>query len=451
MRRAAAATAVSALLVACEANPLRPPTPARPSAHEAVATLASAPDQSAADAISANIQALHLVSEFPHPTIVDPRFGSGDPAAPDYSTVVGFAHAGDAAIWTGHYLAAEAFRYAVTRSPAALTSVRRALAGVQGLVDVTAPHQAGDDPWEQPGLLARFLWPESWSYGDAMAREEGGHGVYHGSPGGVPHRWLGNTTRDQYSGIFFGLAVAYDLVDDSDVRSRSAALVTTMLRFLLDNGWNVRMPDGRISTTFLQRPDQQLALLQIGRHLNPTAFELEYVKHRATHAAGVPVPIAVECQDTHGSYFKFNLNHINLYNLIRLEEPGAPLTAYMNAFATLRSCTGSHQNAHFDMIERALNGSNAARERDTEKYLRLWLRRPRRDYYVDLRDKYSACGEDRACQVIRIDERVNTDFLWQRSPFLLYPDRRGEGTIETAAIDYLLPYWMGRYYDVLTR
>ncbi|MFN2567532.1 MAG: hypothetical protein ABR499_21260 [Gemmatimonadaceae bacterium] len=70
---------------------------------------------------------------------------------------------------------------------------------------------------------------------------------------------------------------------------------------------------------------------------------------------------------------------------------------------------------------------------------------------MDLRDEYPACGEDRACRVIPVNERVNTDFLWQHSPFLLYPDRRGDGTIETAAIDYLLPYWMARYYGVLAR
>jgi hypothetical protein len=26
----------------------------------------------------------------------------------------------------------------------------------------------------------------------------------------------------------------------------------------------------------------------------------------------------------------------------------------------------------------------------------------------------------------------------------------GDSTVETAAIDYLLPYWMGRYYGVLS-
>ena len=46
---------------------------------------------------------------------------------------------------------------------------------------------------------------------------------------------------------------------------------------------------------------------------------------------------------------------------------------------------------------------------------------------------------------------MNTDFLWQRSPFLIRQEYVGEGTIETAAIDYILPYWMGRYYGVITQ
>ena len=54
----------------------------------------------------------------------------------------------------------------------------------------------------------------------------------------------------------------------------------------------------------------------------------------------------------------------------------------------------------------------------------------------------AACGDDRACNPIPVNDRVNTDFLWQRSPFLLLGG--GAGTIETAGIDYILPYWMAR-------
>jgi hypothetical protein len=42
---------------------------------------------------------------------------------------------------------------------------------------------------------------------------------------------------------------------------------------------------------------------------------------------------------------------------------------------------------------------------------------------------------------------VTTDFLWKRNPFQL--SGGGQGTIETAGIDYLLPYWMGRFYGVI--
>src|SRR5215813_13345504 len=79
-------------------------------------------------AISANIQARH----FPFGTILDPVF-----AAPDSNQVTGYTRCGDSAIWTGHYLAAEAFRYKVTRSADALANVRQAIAGIKALTDVT--------------------------------------------------------------------------------------------------------------------------------------------------------------------------------------------------------------------------------------------------------------------------------------------------------------------------
>lgn len=70
-------------------------------------------------AMSTNIQQSHM----PYGTVLDPVFASSDPASPGYAEIVGYTRAGDSAIWTGHYLAAEAFRYQVTRSPDALSAV----------------------------------------------------------------------------------------------------------------------------------------------------------------------------------------------------------------------------------------------------------------------------------------------------------------------------------------
>src|SRR5260370_31335039 len=81
--------------------------------------------ESDALAISANIQASHM----PHGTILDPVF-----ASPASDQIVSYTRCGDSAIWTGHYLAAEAFRYKVTHTPDALATVKGALAGIASLV-----------------------------------------------------------------------------------------------------------------------------------------------------------------------------------------------------------------------------------------------------------------------------------------------------------------------------
>src|SRR5436309_6657057 len=148
--------------------------------------------------ISTNIQNLHL----PHGTIIDPLFTS------PYSTLISrYTRGGDSALWTGHYLAAEAFRFGGSGSSAALANVRKALSGIRALVDVTGTN-----------LLARCLVPVDWENNfdkKGIITEEAGHGIYTGALGGKAYYFLGNTSRDQYSGIFFGLGVAYDLIPDS--------------------------------------------------------------------------------------------------------------------------------------------------------------------------------------------------------------------------------------------
>ena len=221
-------------------------------------------------------------------------------------------------------------------------------------------------------------------------------------------------------GVFFGMAVAWDLVDEIHVRGDVGYLMDRLLSTLDKNGWTVVMPDGSSSTSFSIRPDQQLTLLQIGRHINPNWFASKYSNSATFKFFLVPVPIGVEVLDVDSSYFKFNLDTINLFSLIRWENNDLRRTTYKKAYDTLRNTTDDHQNAHFNMIDRALNGPNARRDAETVQLLRDWLLRPRRDVHVDLRGVVDACGDNRACQPVPVAERVTTDFLWQRSPFQMY-------------------------------
>lgn len=380
-------------------------------------------------AISNNIQQRHL----PYGTILDPVY-----ASPDSDQIVGYTRAADSAIWTGHYLAAEAFRYHVTGSAEALDNVRRAVASLRALVDIT-----GTD------LLARCLIPVDSPYAPAIIAEESGHGIRQNVLNGRQYYWIGGTSRDQYMGVKFGLGVAYEMVEDAGIRSEITSLFTRMLNFLLAHNWFVVMPDGSISTTFVTNPDQRLSFLVVGRRINSSQFGSKYETERLLDLATVGAAISYDLLDDHNSYFKFNLDTISLYDLLRLEGSFVFKSVYQQVYDVLRRTTDDHGNAHFNMIDRALKGADSRRDTETQALLQQWLQRPRRDSYRDWRGdpRYPACGDDRACSPLGVVDRINTDFLWQRSPFLLFGG--GGGTIETAGIDYILPYWMARYYGVV--
>lgn len=375
-------------------------------------------------AILANIQARHL----PYGAILDPIF-----TLTDSDQIADYTRCGDSALWTGHYLAAEAFRYKVTQAPDALANLTAAISGLKGLTDVTGIN-----------LLARCRVPANSPYAASISSQEADNGIYtnNSPPGWI---WVGNTSRDEYSGAMFGLAVAFDMVTDSGVRNSITDLVTRLVDCLNGNDWSVVMPNGTTSTSFLVRPDQIETFLAIGRHVNSAHFSsLSYEAQRDLLSVTVPVPILVDTASD-DSYFKFNLDYINLYNLIRLETSSAK-SIYQSAYSQLRGYTGADQNAFFNIIDLALNGPNAARDSETLALLDGWLLRLRRDFNVDLTNTVPACGSQ-ACTPVPVWLRPNTDFLWQRSPYVLSVSG-GAGIIETAAIDYILPYWMARYYGL---
>jgi uncharacterized protein (TIGR03437 family) len=374
--------------------------------------------------ISRNIQAHHL----PFGTVLSPMFPS------EVSTeIVGYTRCGDSAIWTGHYLAAETFRYAVTRTPESLQAARKALQGLASLVTVT-----GSDR-----LLSRCIVRADSPFAAGPRNEERNNGEFRGSVGGVEYFWFGNVSRDQYLGALFGLSVAFEHLPEERALVRDT--VTPLIERLLEKNWSIVMPDGEVSTVFWLRPDQQLAVLQIARQVNPERFQAAYRDLRDS-AFAIGAPISLEGLDDHGSYYKFNLDAISLYSLLRLEEESSRRGDYIATYRSFRSIVVNHGNAFFNVIDRALVGPNPQRDAETTKLMAQWLERPTRDFYVDVRAKYKSCGDDRTCLPIPVPERVLTDFLWQRSPFLSYGG--GSGRIESPGIDFILPYWMGRHYGL---
>lgn len=379
----------------------------------ALAALLWAPAGRASDAdalaISATIQSRHI----PFGTLLDPIY-----AAPASDQIVGYTRCGDSALWTGAYLAAESFRYKVTRSADALQNLKGALASLTALSAVTGDNR-----------LARCMVLSSWPYAAGIASEEASNTI-HQNP---PWIWVDNTSRDQVVGAFFGLGVAFDLVDDPAVKAGASDLATLLIGYISRHQWS---PNDDITSTFQIRPEELQMLLQVARHVNP-----------ANTVSGPlivpPVNTGVDL-DTSGnsSYFKFDLDYMSFYQLVQLQNNGDNRLAY----AELRSYTKTHQNAFFNMVDRALNGPDATRDAETRTLLDQWLQRPKRDVYVDLSSKVALCGSD-ACSPIPVPLRPPATFLWEVSPFQVKGG--GSGIIESSGVDYILPYWMARYYGVL--
>jgi uncharacterized protein (TIGR03437 family) len=360
-------------------------------------------------AISANIQAKHL----PFGTILNPIY-----ASPTSAQIVSYTRCGDSALWTGAYLAAEAFRYNVTQSPDALNNVKIALAGLKALADVTGDNR-----------LARCMIYANSPFAAGIESEESSNTI-HQNP---PWIWVDNTSRDQLVGAFFGLGAAFDLVNDPAVRSGISDLATRLLGFVAGNLWS---PNDDISDTFLLRPEELQMLLQVTQHVNP-ANTITGPLVLPPVSAGVLVDVA-----SNDSYFKFNLDFMTFYNLVRLQ----PSSGNRAAYQIVRSYTASHQNAFFNIVDRGINGADPVRDAETVTLLNDWLQRSRLDVTVNLNGVVPVYGTA-ACQPAPVVLRPPDDFLWQESPFQLTGG--GSGIIETAGIDYILPYWMARYYGVI--
>ncbi len=361
-------------------------------------------------AIDSNLRVRHM----PFRTLLDPIFSSSSS-----NNITGYTRCGDSALWTGAYLAAESFRYKVSPTFDALQNVKTTLAGIRDLVGVTF-----DD------RLARCIVPDNSPYQPGIVKEESQNTSYHG---GAQFTWIDNTSRDQVVGVFFGLGVAYDLVDDAAVRSSVSDLATRLLTYISHHQWS---PNNDIKSTFELRPEELQMLLQVVRHVNPSASI-------GGPLINLPVQTAVSVDTlSNSSYFKFNLDYMSFFHLLPLQNNDANRSAYR----IVRSYTATHQNAFFNVVDRALSGPDPLRDKETADLLDQWLARPRRDFAVNLSTVVRVCGSE-ACLPIPVRLRVPTDFLWQRSPFQL--SGGGTGTIEGAGVDYLLPYWMARYYGVI--
>ena len=182
---------------------------------------------------------------------------------------------GDAATWTGHYLAAMAFRYNCSQEASTLAELNRVLDAFETLTEVTG----------KKGFISRFAgraddpaYQRYYSlYGNAPdpTRRGFGHWAYPGTGKYADLVWLGYPSRDVYIGVNLGMATLFRLVPDAKVRTRVTALVESIIDRLIEDSWIIVDNEGHKSR-WQASPSMQVAWLRTAASTNPIKYSKIY-------------------------------------------------------------------------------------------------------------------------------------------------------------------------------
>ena len=474
---------------------------------------------------------------------------------------------GDSALWTGTYLAAESFRYALAKkylSGKKLNNEERTFweeqkADAKQRVDVMVAkyhiltnisgnwNHDFDLSQQQPGFgggviagekgyLQRACNPvnapasHTWTN---LEPDPDGAGPFTGNrrvfgpldweneDGTITQYYCENgTSRDAYAGATFGLLTAFDLVSEDDPKMRTQIRddIISLVDFTVRHYWSTPRPHGRISLPlglpnppcsicghdfenfisplFVQVPMARLNMAKAAQHVANAApgrddvakWEAVYAEELATQVPILALSMEFDAADAgHSGYYKYNLHHLTGFNITRLEQNPEINLAYRQAIGVMDHTTGDDINAHFETITFALTGEEG-RFDAAAQHLREW-----REYRARI-DSQGSTTNNEGCFVpgsgfecVPIDQleasqatpagdqtvtvpgtrtctadprnvsgcrsrtplpvalRPAGDFLWQK------PSTQLNGsfglTQQYPGVDYLLPYWMLRYYS----
>lgn len=365
--------------------------------------------------------------------------------------------------WTGMWLAALSFEFAVTRDPAVKARATEASKALRFLEEVTP----------RPGLFARSVLPLDQCAGK-LAGDPEQVGEWHASEDGA-WCWKGNTSSDEFVGHVYGQAVYHDLVADEAEKQAVAAYLARILDDITTGGgteftWRLvgldgtPTDDGHFDPDYLGSIGQFgdaglngamiLGGLLAGYHLTgEPRFLASYELLRDTHGYGEWVRREKELQD------KYWINHdsdemafMAFLALLWQETDPAWRAVWLEGLEALWQTQRPERNPEFNFTWALVSGRPDFDLEASIETLKLiptrlvtWevLNGARADVTVDPEpDRF---GQPQLTAVVPYDE--HGVMKWNSNPFRA--DVGGNGTSAEAATYWLLPYWMGRYAGVI--
>jgi hypothetical protein len=364
-------------------------------------------------------------------------------------------------LWTAMYVAAESFRYAVTKAPDARANARTGMQALMRLEAITGI----------PGFPAR-------SFIKKGEDEQPSDGEWHDTKDGV-WRWKGDTSSDEIVGHYFAYPIYHDLVADDDEKVALRGVIDRITNHILDHGYHLVDVDGKPTrwgwwapNEIWEDPDEtglralhMVSHLQVAIHLagspeNRAKYQAAYTDlikthryHLLTRNQKIVIPGSVNHSDD-------ELAFLSYYPLLQYETNTVLREVYKQSLQRTWQIERPERNPLWNFIYAVgmSTGGNAAggvKEFDRAESLRTlheipmetieWNMKNSNRLDVPIDPFPDRQGRRQALVVLPYDELAMTK--WNANPFRL--DGGSDGQREDDGAYFLLPYWMGRYHRLI--
>ncbi|MBI3920820.1 MAG: hypothetical protein HY318_05320 [Armatimonadetes bacterium] len=359
-------------------------------------------------------------------------------------------------LWTAMYIAAQCYRYKVTKAPAAKEEARRSITALLELERVTGIS----------GFPARAIRRK----GEPGFGEKDGewHPITETVPFGAPKdawEWKGDTSSDEIDGHFYAFGLYYDLVAGKDERARVRSTCRRIMDHIIEHGYYLVDLDGKPTTWGVWAPEslndnprwweekglnslEVLAYLKVTQHLTGDGkYERAYRELVTQHHYAlntVDQKITVEGEVNHSDD---ELAFLSYDSLLRYETDPHLREIYLRSLERSWQIERPERCPLWNFIYGAHSGNpcdieNAARTlKEIPLDLLDWSVRNSHRADLHWEEVAGRFGEPQVRDPLPFDERPM--MKWNGNPYRV--DGGGNGTEEEDPTVYLLPYWMGRY------
>ena len=347
------------------------------------------------------------------------------------------------------YMAAECFRYAVSKAPDARTNARACMEGILRLIEVPGLH----------GFVARSMYRADDEKITAAA------GEWHLSKDGK-WLWKGDTSSDEMDGDTFGLDIYYDLVATDEERRRIAAVFSKLVHGIVDHDYQFLDADGKHTRWAVWSPTL-LRTWEWGEQLKLNSLEILSHLRSAYHITGEErfLKCYRELAEVHGfaevvdkeqmatpidAFHKFDdtLAAEAYYPLLTYEDDPALRKIYLGSLERFWEFVKPEANLLYTFLCNALLGRKENLEPAVEVLRGYRMDHANRAIVNEVRQdiEWRQVGSKRLLvKALPGAERA----VYQSSRNVYESERRASPGRVGTPVPFLLGYWMARYHGLI--